>query len=251
MLTEERRRHILEMVHRDGKVHASHLRELFEVSEDTIRRDLREMETAGLLQRVHGGALPSLPPIERYSIRQHQAVETKAEIAQAAIKLVHDDQVIVLDGGTTPLQVAQHLPRTLHATAVTHSPSIALVLAEHPTVDVIFIGGKLYKHSLTMIGATTVEGYRQLRADICFLGICSVHPEIGLSTIDFEEAAVKRAMIASAAEVVALTSGEKLDTVSPYVICPIRELSHLVTERSVPSERLIPYQQLGITIIQE
>src|SRR5213080_2799046 len=148
MLTAERRRSIMQMLQRDGKVYASELSKDLRVSEDTIRRDLRELATAGMLQRVHGGALPRSPATASFTERQQQAPEAKAAIAQAAIRLIHQDQVIILDGGTTPLQVAQRLPHDLRATVITHSPPVASALAEHPEIEVIVIGGKLYKHGV-------------------------------------------------------------------------------------------------------
>lgn len=246
MLTAERRRSIMQTLQREGKVYASELSKLLHVSEDTIRRDLRELAAAGELQRVHGGALPRLPA--SFIERQQQAPGAKAAIAQAAARLIRQDRIIILDGGTTPLQVAQHLPPDLRATVITHSPPVAL--AEHPTVEVILIGGKLYKHELVAVGAATVEAFRHIRADLCFLGIGSMHPEVGISTFDLDEASVKRAMIASAAEVVALTPAEKLDTVAPYIVGPLSDLTHLVTERSVSNEVLAPYRALGITIVR-
>ena len=250
MLTEERRRLILETLHQEGRVLATQLSEKFAVSEDTIRRDLNELAASGLVQRVHGGALPTAPSGGSYAARQQQQPQAKAEIARAALQLIRDHQVIILDGGTTPLQLAQHLPQTLQATVITHSPPIAVALAEHSTVEVIVIGGKLYKHSLTTVGATTVEAYRNIRADICFLGICSLHPEMGISTNNFEEAEVKRALIASAAEVVAVSASDKLGTAAPYIVGPLSDLTHLVTEYAVPIDHLLPYQQCGLTIIQ-
>ena len=250
MLTAERRRSIMQTLQRDGKVLASELSKNLHVSEDTIRRDLRELAAAGELLRVHGGALPRLPSSVRFVERQQQAPEAKAAIAQAAVPLIRQDQVIILDGGTTPLQVAQQLPHDLRATVITHSPPIALALAEHPTIEVIVIGGKLYKYELVTVGAATVEAYRDIRADLCFLGISSIHPEVGISTLNLEEAYVKRAMIASAAEVVALTSTEKLGTAAPYIIGPLSDLTHLVTERSVSEELLAPYRAQGISIVR-
>ena len=250
MLTAERRRSIMQALRREGKVYASELSKLLQVSEDTIRRDLRELAAAGELQRVHGGALPRLPAQASFSERQQQAPGAKAAIAQAAARLIRQDQIIILDGGTTPLQVVQHLPPDLHATVITHSPPVAMALAEHLAVEVIVIGGKLYKHELVAVGAATVEAFRHIRADLCFLGIGSLHPEVGISTFDLEEASVKRAMIASAAEVVALAPAEKLGTAAPYVVGPLSDLTHLVTERSVPNEVLAPYRALGITIVR-
>src|SRR2546426_12240573 len=110
MLTAERRRSIMQALQREGKVYASELSKLLQVSEDTIRRDLRELAAAGELQRVHGGALPRLPAQASFSERQQQAPGARAAIAQAAARLIRQDQIIILDGGTTPLQVAEHLP---------------------------------------------------------------------------------------------------------------------------------------------
>src|SRR5205085_2541649 len=126
----------------------------------------------GALQRVHGGALPRSPATASFTERQQQATGAKAAIAQAAMRLIRQDQVIILDGGTTPLQVAQHLPPDLRATVITHSPPVALALAE------------------------------------------------------------------------------KLGTAAPYIIGPISDLTHLVTERSVTDEVLAPYRALGITIVR-
>ncbi len=247
MLTAERRRSIMQTLQHDGKVLASELSKDLNVSEDTIRRDLRELAVAG---RVHGGALPISPATASFTERQQQAAGAKAAIARAAIQFIRQHQVIILDGGTTPLQVAQHLPYDLRATVITHSPPVASVLAEHPEIEVIVIGGKLYKHGVVTVGAATVEAYSNIRADLCFLGISGLHPEVGISTLDLEEAYVKRAIIASAAEVVALTSAEKLGTAAPYVVGPLSDLTHLVTEDSVSNEVLAPYRVPGITIIR-
>ena len=251
MLTAERRQYILEALRRDGKVLATELSAALNVSEDTIRRDLRELAESGLLQRVHGGALPRSPAAASFAIRQSQAPSAKAAIANAAAQLVRNGQVIILDGGTTTLQVAQRLPLDLRATIITNSPPIAVALAEHPAVEVIVIGGRLLQDSLVTIGAATVEALHMIRADLCMLGVCSLHPEIGISVPNLEEAHVKRAMIAGAAEVVALAGAEKLGTAVPYIVGPLSDLTHLVTERTVSDEILAPYRAQGITIVRE
>src|SRR5690349_23360893 len=122
VLKEERQQQILERLHRDGKVLATELSQSFNTSEDTVRRDLRELGEAGLLLRVHGGALLRSPVAAPYAARQNQASEAKAAIAEAAAGLVRPGQVIILDGGTTTTQVARHLPRDLQATVITTSP---------------------------------------------------------------------------------------------------------------------------------
>ncbi len=250
MLTAERKRYILEELGRHGKVLAHELSESLGVSEDTIRRDLRDLAADGLLQRVHGGALPSSPASVPYATRVQQAPQAKLAIARAAAQLVRSGQVVLLDGGTTNLQVAQHLPPDLHATVITHSPPIAVALAEHPRIEVVLLGGRLYKDAQVAVGAATVEELRSVRADVYMLGVSSLHPEVGISTQDLEEAHVKRAMIMSAGEVVALAFAEKLGTAAPYIVAPLTEITHLVTDTSVPDETLAPYRDLGITVIQ-
>ncbi|MBN2551061.1 MAG: DeoR/GlpR transcriptional regulator [Anaerolineales bacterium] len=250
MLPAERKQFILDRLHQTGKLVAAELSAALGISEDTVRRDLRELSEAGLLQRVHGGALPASPAATAtYTDRQQQSPAAKAAIARAALPLLHNGQVVLLDGGTTTLQVAQQLPSSLQITVITNSPPIAIALASHPRAEVLLIGGKLLKPSLVSSGAAAVEAIQMIRADLCFLGICSLHPELGISTPDSEEALVKRAMIASSAEVVALVSAEKMGTAAPYIVAPIQQLTHLVTEARLPQTALEPYRRMGITIL--
>jgi DeoR/GlpR family transcriptional regulator of sugar metabolism len=251
MLTAERRQFIIEILHRDKKVLSSELSNELKVSEDTIRRDLRELAEAGLLQRVHGGALLTSPATASYADRQKQAPKEKEAIAKAAAKLVRPGQVVILDGGTTTLQVAHHLPLDLVATVVTNSPPIALALAEHPQIETIVLGGKLDRQALVNVGVTAIDTLRSIRADICMLGVCSLHPEIGISVANLDEAHVKRAMIASAAETIGLATEAKLDTAANYVVDTIQALAYLVTAPSVDRDRLSTYAALGITIVRD
>jgi DeoR/GlpR family transcriptional regulator of sugar metabolism len=234
---------------RQGKVVATELSQRLETSEDTIRRDLRDLAEQNLLQRVHGGALPRSPATARYSQRQGQSSEAKAAIARAATQLFRNGQVILLDGGTTNMLVAQNLPPNLEATVITNSPPIAACLAEHAFVEVVMVGGRLYKESLVTTGAATLETLNRIRADIYIMGVCSLHPEVGITTPNLEEAYIKRAMVAGAAEVVALASPEKIGTAAPYLVGPITEITYLITEKSVPAEVLAAYSNLGITVI--
>lgn len=251
MLTAERRQFILELLQREKKVLSSDLSAVLKVSEDTIRRDLRELAELGLLQRVHGGALLTSPAIASYADRQKQAPKEKEAIARTAAKLVRPGQVVILDGGTTTLQVARHLPSDLHATIVTNSPPISIALADHPHIEVVMLGGQLYKKALVNVGAATVEALRMIRADLCLLGVCSLHPDIGISVTNLNEAHVKRAMIARAAEVVGLVTAAKLDTAASYVVESIQALTYLVTAPTVTDEMLIAYKSLGLTVIRD
>jgi DeoR/GlpR family transcriptional regulator of sugar metabolism len=248
MLTSQRKLILLDLLRQDGKIVAKSAALRLDVSEDTIRRDLRELAGDGLLQRVHGGALPASPAMADFAARQHIAMDDKSAIGRAAALLIQPGQVVFIDGGTTSAQLVRHLPPDLRATVVTHSPSVAVDLVAHPTIEVIMLGGRLFKHSVVGVGSATVEAIRQVRADLYFMGVCSVHPEAGLSTGDFEEAGVKRALSAAAAETIVLASPEKLATASPYQVIPLDELSGLVTMDSVPEELLAPYRKRGITI---
>src|SRR5882757_10057368 len=151
MLTQQRKAHILAVLRRDGQVVAKALSQELDLSEDTIRRDLRELAAEGLLQRVHGGALPASPAVAKFAERQKVASDGKAAIGRTAAAMVRRGQVVFLDGGTTAVQLARHLPRALEATVVTHSPSVALELVEHPGVTVELIGGRLFKHSVVAV----------------------------------------------------------------------------------------------------
>lgn len=250
MLKHERHRHILDRLRADGRVLASALSAELGVSDDTVRRDLADLAGSGVLQRVHGGAVPTTPAAASYAAREQQAPDAKRAIAGAAAALVRDGQAVILDGGTTARLVAQALAPGLRATVLTHSPTVAEVLAEHPSVEVILLGGRLQKASRVAVGAATIEALRMVRADVYFLGVGGLHPEVGLSTFDLEEAHVKRAMIASAAEVVALTTSEKLGTAARYVFGAATDLTHLVTDASADEAQLAPYAALGVTIVR-
>ncbi|MUG92394.1 DeoR family transcriptional regulator [Scytonema sp. UIC 10036] len=250
MLNAERKQFILESLRREGKVLSSDLSNHLNVSEDTIRRDLRDLAEAGLLMRVHGGALPVSGQALTYTARQSQAQKAKVAIGKAAAGLVRRGQVVLLDGGTTTLQVVEYLPKDLHATIITHSPPIAVALVENSNIEVILLGGRLLKNSLVAVGAATVDTLRSIRADLCLLGVRSLHPDMGIGVLDLEEAYVKRAMMDSSAEVVALASEEKLGTAAPYIVGAIAQLTHLVTENTVSEQALQPYKAAGITIIR-
>jgi DeoR/GlpR family transcriptional regulator of sugar metabolism len=248
MLKEERQHLILDMLRKNGKVMATELSQILDVSEDTIRRDLRELDEAGKMKRVHGGGLPHSPAIISFTERLKQSSAAKAAIARAAVNHIHHGQVIILDGGTTNLQVAQSLPVNLQATVITNSPVIADTLSDHATVEVLLVGGRLYKKSRVTTGISTVEAFKAMRADVCFLGICSLHPDVGISTDCYEEAYVKQAMVNGSTEVFALAAVEKLGTASAYIVAPIAALTHLITELEAPEALILPYREAGIQV---
>ena len=143
-----------------------------------------------------------------FAARLHVATDEKKMIGRAAAAMVQPGQVVILDGGTTAVQIARHFPAELRATVVTHSPTIAVELVGHRNIEVILIGGKLFKHSVVSVGAPAIEAISRIHADAYFMGVTGIHPEIGLTTGDFEEAHVKRALSASAAETIVLGSSK-------------------------------------------
>jgi DeoR/GlpR family transcriptional regulator of sugar metabolism len=249
VLTDHRKRHILDLLRRDGHVIAKDISAALGLSEDTIRRDLRELAASGLLQRVHGGALPASAAIVDLTRREAIASGEKVEIGRAAARLVTSGQVVILDGGTTAREVARHLASDLRATVVTHSPTTASALEHHPHVDVLMIGGRLFKHSMVAVGALAIEAIGRIRADLCFLGVTGVHPTEGLTTGDAEEAAVKRALIARAAETVVLASPEKIGAVSPYLVAPVTGTA-IVTTAGQATPTLKALERRGARLIR-
>jgi DeoR/GlpR family transcriptional regulator of sugar metabolism len=247
MLTAERKQEILGRLRRDGKVVASELVVSLGVSEDTVRRDLRDLAEQGLLQRVHGGALPAAPPSGSFARRLEIAAERKAALADAALPLLDGARVIVLDGGTTPLELARRLPASFDGTAITNSPPVAEALSAHPRAEVVLIGGRLNKDAQVAVGAAAVDALRAVRADVCVLGICSLHPEAGVTTNDHDESHVKRAMVACAGEVIALATADKLRTASPWVVAQLADVDHLVTDGAPELTR--PFATAGIDVI--
>ncbi|MGE3290772.1 MAG: DeoR/GlpR family DNA-binding transcription regulator [Geminicoccaceae bacterium] len=247
---EERRRWLLERLRRDGRLVAAALAQELDTSEDTIRRDLRELAAAGRVQRVHGGALPPSPALLPLAARRERATEAKERLASAALALIREGQVLLLDGGTTNLALAQRLPPTLRLTVVTPSPAIALALAEHPGVELVLLGGRLDRASQTVVGAAAIDAVRSVRPDLCILGVCSLAAEIGVSVAGYEEAELKRAMAEGAREVAALLTTDKLATAAPFLVGPIDLLHRIVTERDAPDDLLSGFSDRGITILR-
>lgn len=250
MLTSQRKQHILDLLRRTGQVIAKELSRELEISEDTVRRDLRELASQGLLQRVHGGALPASPAMGDFAARLEIATEEKKMIGRTAALMVQPGQVVILDGGTTAVQIARQFPPELKATVVTHSPTIAVELVQHRHIEVVLIGGKLFKHSVVAVGAAAIEAIARIHADTYFMGVTGIHPEIGLTTGDLEEAHVKKALSTCAAETVVLASPEKLNAASPYVIASLSQITGMIVSANTKSKIISPFAKQGITVIK-
>ena len=199
--------------------------------------------------RTSPASISRSPSSPSYAAREREQPAAKAVIARRAAALVQPGQVVILDAGTTMLQVAQHLRDDLEATVVTNSPAVALALSEHPGIELIMAGGRFHQPSQANIGVSAVRAFERVHADLCFLGLAGVHAEAGISILVHEEVFVKQAMIAGASRVVAVTTAEKLGTVAPYIVAPAASLTDLVTERSASAAGLEPLQAAGIQVI--
>jgi DeoR/GlpR family transcriptional regulator of sugar metabolism len=230
MLPAQRRDWLLDRLRTDGRLVARDLAVELGVSEDSVRRDLRELAAAGLCQRVYGGALPMSPAVADYATRQDVETDSKRRVAAAAAALAVPGSTVILDGGTTTLAVTEALPRDLHATVVTHSPTIAAALADHADVEVFLLGGRLFRHSMVTCGAAAVEAAQAVTADVFLLGVTGVHHEAGLTTGDADEAAMKRALSRRAAETYVLASAEKVGAASRFLVLPLAAVSGVVTD---------------------
>ena len=133
---------------------------------------------------------------------------------------------------------------------MTHSPTIALALMRHVSIEVILLGGRLFRHSVVAVGAACLEGISRVQADLFFMGVTGIHPQTGFTTGDFEEAGVKRAMSRAAAETFVLASAEKLGAASPYLVTDLDGVTGLITEKSVDDAELQPYLASGLTVIR-
>jgi DeoR/GlpR family transcriptional regulator of sugar metabolism len=164
--------------------------------------------------------------------------------------MIQPGQIVFLDGGTTNVQLARHLPRNLKATIITHSPSIAVELASNPSVEVELVGGRLFKHSIVTIGVASAEAISRVHADVYFMGVTGVHPELGATTGDSEEAAIKRLIARQSAETIILATREKLGAASPYRIMALADIGTLVTEAGLPDELLAPFRSAGLDPVE-
>ncbi len=250
MLTQQRKAMILAALQRDGQVVAKDFAVSLGLSEDTIRRDLREMAAEGLLQRVHGGALPASPAMADLAGKSLQSPDVKRLLGAAAARMIRPGQLLFLDGGTTCLELARALPRDLRAMVVTHSPTVATALVDHPSVDVALIGGRLFKHSGVCVGAQVLEGIRRFQADLYVMGVTGAHAGIGLTTGDMEEADVKRALAQAAAETMVLATPEKIGAASPHIIGPATLMQTLLVAGEVGEGALAPFRAAGVSVIR-
>jgi DeoR/GlpR family transcriptional regulator of sugar metabolism len=231
MLTEERLDFIRQQLSRDGKVIAGDLATLFKVSEDTVRRDLRELARAGECRRVYGGALAAAPNAGPIEVRQAAAPLEKQRLGRTVATLVSAKQTLFIDAGSTNVAIARALPKELELMVVTNAPDVAHALADHPNCSVLMLGGLHNRDKGANLGSITLRETRNIYADAFILGACGVDPAMGVTALDVGEAEVKRAMLDQSATLVVAATAEKIRTVAPFKVADATAVTHLVVEK--------------------
>jgi DeoR/GlpR family transcriptional regulator of sugar metabolism len=249
-LPDERQRFIIDRLARDGRVLASDLARELATSEDTIRRDLRELAAAGLCRRVYGGALPVSPASNSFAERAIEAPGRKAALGKAAASLIESRQVVFLDAGSTNLAIAQALPFGLGLTVATNAPFIAAAFNGRTDIELIMLGGRVDTRSGAVIGARAVRDALAIRPDLTFLGACAIDAKAGAAAFDAEEAEFKRALVDSARAIAIAATNEKLGTTAPFAVLAAAALHHLIVEAEAPAGKVADFKSLNINVLR-
>ncbi len=249
MQKSDRQSYIVHQVNLHNKVILNDLSEQLQVSTDTVRRDLQELAEKGQIIKVHGGAV-SLSFHNGYkSGKEVYGYTQKRIIARKAVKLIKDGMFVFTGGGTTIIELAKELPLNLNATFISGSLSALVEYCNHPLINVIAIGDKVSKSSKITIGPEAMAKIRELRVDICFMGINALNIEHGVSDNDWDIVQMKKAMLDASNKLVCLTISEKINTRQPIPICGIDKIDTLITELEPDHPLLRPYVQAGIEVL--
>lgn len=252
MYAEERRQAITETARREGRVEVAALALRFDVTTETIRRDLTDLEARGVLQRLHGGAVP----VERFKAEPAAAqkaallADEKRRIAKRALDLVPPGGTVVLDAGTTTGAMARLLPTEIDLTVVTNDLAIAQELATRPRLSVMLLGGRLRKNVLAAVDDWALRVLADLSVDVAFLATNGVSVDRGLSTPDTAEAAVKRAMVRAGRRVVLLADHTKVSDEHFAKFADIGDVDVLVTDGGLSDAEADRFRQAGVEVVQ-
>jgi len=252
MLPTQRRQAILAEVSQRSAVAADDLAREFDVSVETIRRDLRDLERRGLLDRVYGGATrPAGRSSEgSFAARSTRHIEAKRAIAGLAAALVEPGETIVIDVGTTALEVARALPAEFRGRVLTNSVPAALELSAREHIEVMLCGGQVRGGDAACSGATAEAFFAEFYADRAFLGSGGVHPEAGLTDYYPAEVVVRRTIIAHTAACYVLADSSKLGAIAVHRVCPLDRVTAVLTDDAGPAESYQALAQAGVTILQ-
>lgn len=246
---ERRRDIILERLAEDQPVMARRLAQEFGVSEDAIRRDLRDLAEAGKCRRVYGGALPlnDTPPFVERVDRDFPA---KRALARAAAALIEPDQTVYIDAGTTHLLLAESLTRGRPVNVITNSIAIAAAVYRRPEIKLFLIGGPVAPELDGSLGATAAAQTAQYRPTLTFIGACAADPAAGISALDDREAELKRVAAASSQRLVALVTNDKLGRIAPHHVVDSAALDTLIVEHDAPDALCAGFEAAGVTVIR-
>jgi DeoR/GlpR family transcriptional regulator of sugar metabolism len=246
MLPAQRRQAILKAVRR-GTAHVSELAEEFGVSEMTVRRDLQVLAHDGKLERVRGGAVNAErePPFSEIAVER---LEVKDRIGRAAAALVEDGQTVMIDIGTTTLQVARHL-RGRALTVVTTNLAAYEELLPEPDIELVLPGGVVRRNYRSLVGMLAEEALRGLKADVAFLGASGIDSELWVWDTTMVEVPIKRAMLAAGQRTVLLADAAKFAMDGMVRVCAAGELDTVVTDERIPAQRSAALEQIGVEVI--
>ena len=250
MLSEERRRAVLEMLQQDGRVLVSDLAKHFRTSLITIRKDLEFLHHLGQLERTHGGALPvKTGALMDSSLKEKERLhrQEKMRIAAAAVQMIAKGQVIILDSGTTTTAIARACRQVKNLTIITNATNIAAELADS-TVEVILTGGVLRANSYSLVGPLAEESLRKLSADLLFLAVDGFDVRYGLTTPNLLEARVNRAMAESARRTVVVCDSSKFGRRSLSLILPTSAVHETITDKDIPKHDLKALREADVEV---
>ncbi|PYT59001.1 MAG: DeoR/GlpR transcriptional regulator [Acidobacteria bacterium] len=254
LLTEQRRRNVLDLVDQDGQVTVADLVKRFSISAVTVRTDLDALASVGAVVRSHGGAVRRLEATQDYPLRMKETIhrDEKIRIGRAAAELVRPGETIILDSGTTTAEIARHLKRvkTQSLTVITNALNIAAELADLPSISLIMIGGLLRPISCSFVGPQAEAMMNEFHADRLFLAVDGFDLVDGPSTPDVLEAQLNNVMICSAREVNVVTDFSKLGRRSVSRIGPFDTIRRLITDTRAPQEFTERLRNRGIEVIE-
>ena len=245
VMPAERLEKIIALLRQEGRVLANDLAARFNVSEDTIRRDLRDLAGRGLCQRVYGGALVSSPAAGNAELRKNNAHARKFALGRVLAKLIRPKQFVFIDAGSTNLAAARLLPIGLGITVVTHDPAIAAALVGRDGIELIIVGGRVDPFVGAAVGGQTLKTIAAMRPELLLLGACALDIEAGVAAFNIDDAEIKRSLVESAGSVALGILNEKLTAAAPFIICSIEMISDLIVEDDASSEVLAAVASCG------
>jgi DeoR family transcriptional regulator of aga operon len=250
-LKEERQQLILEAVEDSRQVTVAELSNRFDVSEVTIRRDLRELAAQGVLRRAHGGAVASIPapPEPPVVQRMIQAENCKECIGRAAATLVSDGDSVFIGSGSTTTFVAQHLVNHTDLTVVTNALTIATELAAAEGVTLVVTGGMMRASELSLVGHITEQALREVRVDKVIMGMRAISLQAGMTNDYLPEVMTDRTIIEMASELILVADHTKFGKIASAYVAPVERVTTLVTDIGIDPETLTHLRHMGIRVI--